>query len=37
MTGDRRRAIAAFTQAIEARRTWYARAANNLAAVGGGR
>lgn len=31
--GERRRAIAAFAQAIEARSTWYGRAADNLAAV----
>jgi Flp pilus assembly protein TadD len=29
--GDTRRAIAAFTQAIDARSTWFERAANNLA------
>ena len=33
MLGDRRRAIANFTRALEASGTWYARAANNLAAV----
>ena len=31
--GDRRRAIAAFAQAIEANATWFERAANNLALV----
>ena len=31
--GERGRAIAAFAQAIEARSTWYGRAADNLAAV----
>jgi Flp pilus assembly protein TadD len=31
--GNRVKAIAAFTQALEASETWYARAANNLAAV----
>jgi len=35
MLGDRQRAVAAFTQALEARGTWYARAANNLQAAGG--
>ena len=35
LMGDKRRAIAAFTQALEASGTWYARAANNLAAAGG--
>lgn len=30
ISGDKARAIAAFTQAIEARDVWYARAANNL-------
>lgn len=30
LSGDKARAIAAFTQAIEARDVWYARAANNL-------
>ena len=33
--GDRRRAIAAFSQALEASGRWYDRAANNLKAVGG--
>ena len=32
--GDRQRAVAAFTQALEASGIWYARAANNLAAAG---
>jgi Flp pilus assembly protein TadD len=32
--GDRQRAVAAFTQALEASGTWYARAANNLQAAG---
>lgn len=31
--GERGRAVAAFAQAIEARSTWYGRAADNLAAV----
>ena len=31
--GDQSRAVAAFTQALEASGTWYARAANNLDAV----
>jgi Flp pilus assembly protein TadD len=31
--GDRKRAIAAFAQALEASRSWFARAANNLAIV----
>ncbi len=35
LRGDRARAIAAFSQAIAARSSWYARAANNLSAVGG--
>lgn len=30
LSGDKARAVAAFTQAIEARDVWYARAANNL-------
>jgi Flp pilus assembly protein TadD len=30
LMGDRQRAVAAFTQALEASGTWYARAANNL-------
>ena len=35
LMGDRQRAVAAFTQALETSGTWYARAANNLqAAVG---
>jgi Flp pilus assembly protein TadD len=33
--GDRTRAVAAFTQALEASGQWYARAANNLQAMGG--
>jgi tetratricopeptide (TPR) repeat protein len=33
--GERARAIAAFSQAIEARTSWYERAANNLKAVNG--
>jgi Flp pilus assembly protein TadD len=35
LRGERARAVAAFSQAIEARGTWYARAANNLNAVSG--
>jgi Flp pilus assembly protein TadD len=35
LQGDRARAIAAFAQAIEARGSWYERAANNLRAAGG--
>ena len=35
LRGDRARAVAAFARAIEARGSWYERAANNLAAVGG--
>lgn len=35
LRGDRARAVAAFSQAIEARASWYARAANNLSAVSG--
>ena len=31
--GDRKRAIAAFTQALEASNSWYDRAANNLKAA----
>lgn len=34
-TGDRNRAIAAFSQALSVRTSWYARAANNLAEVEG--
>ena len=34
-SGDRRRAIAAFAQAIEASSKWFARAANNMALVEG--
>ena len=33
LLGDRQRAIAAFTQALEASPTWYERASNNLDAV----
>jgi len=33
LLGDRKRAIAAFTQALEASGTWYERAANNLEAA----
>jgi Flp pilus assembly protein TadD len=33
LLGDRQRAIAAFTQALEASPTWYERASNNLEAV----
>ena len=33
LSGDRIKAVAAFAQALEASETWYARAANNLAAV----
>lgn len=33
LLGDRKRAIAAFTQALEASGTWYERAANNLQAA----
>ena len=33
--GDRQRAIAAFTQALDASGVWYARAANNLQAASG--
>ena len=32
--GDTRRAVAGFTQALEASGAWYARAANNLEATG---
>jgi tetratricopeptide (TPR) repeat protein len=35
LLGDKARAIAAFTQALEASGRWYARAANNLEAVRG--
>jgi Tfp pilus assembly protein PilF len=35
LMGNRQRAVAAFTQALEASGTWYARAANNLQAAGG--
>ena len=34
LRGDRARAVAAFSQAVEARASWYARAANNLSVVG---
>lgn len=34
--GDRKKAVAAFTQALEASGSWYERAANNLKAAGGG-
>ena len=33
--GDRKKAVAAFTQALEASGSWYERAANNLKAAGG--
>jgi len=33
--GDRKRAVAAFAQALEASNSWFARAANNLAIVEG--
>ena len=32
--GDTKRAVAAFTQALEASGRWYARAANNLEGTG---
>jgi Flp pilus assembly protein TadD len=35
MLGDKQRAIAAFTQAIDASGTWYERAANNLEVLSG--
>ena len=35
LIGDRQRAVAAFTQALEASPVWYDRASNNLAALGG--
>jgi Flp pilus assembly protein TadD len=35
LRGDRKRAVAAFAQAIEARTGWFERAANNLAALQG--
>jgi Flp pilus assembly protein TadD len=35
LLGEKRRAIAAFTQALEASPTWYGRASNNLKAVSG--
>jgi len=34
LMGNRQRAVAAFTQALEASGTWYARAANNLQSAG---
>lgn len=34
LMGDKQRAVAAFTQALEASGRWYARAANNLQAAG---
>jgi len=34
LRGDKARAVAAFTQALEASETWYPRAANNLQAAG---
>lgn len=35
LLGDRQRAVAAFTKALETSGSWYARAANNLQAAGG--
>ena len=35
LRGDRAKAVAAFSQAIQARTSWYDRAANNLRAIGG--
>ena len=35
LMGNRQRAVAAFTQALEASGSWYARAANNLQTAGG--
>lgn len=35
LQGDRKRAVAAFARALEARSSWYLRAANNLAAAEG--
>jgi Flp pilus assembly protein TadD len=35
LLGEKQRAIAAFTQALEASPTWYGRASNNLKALGG--
>jgi hypothetical protein len=32
--GDKRRATAAFTQALDVSGTWYSRAANNLETLG---
>jgi len=37
MLGDRKKAVAAFTQALETSGTWYDRAANNLKAAESGR
>jgi Flp pilus assembly protein TadD len=37
LRGDKERAVAAFSQALEASDTWYARAANNLRDAGGSR
>ncbi len=37
LRGDKARAVAAFTAALEASETWYPRAANNLQAAGGSR
>lgn len=37
LRGDKARAVAAFSQALEASETWYPRAANNLQVAGGGR
>ena len=34
LIGDKRRATAAFTQALDVSGTWYSRAANNLEALG---
>ena len=34
LMGDRKRAIAAFTQAMDASPVWFDRASNNLAALG---
>ena len=35
LIGDKQRAVAAFTQALDASPVWYDRASNNLAALGG--
>ena len=35
LIGDKQRAVAAFTQALDANPVWYDRASNNLAALGG--